>query len=79
MHICDVPPQFGDLGLPGGAAAARILAPGAPENSILVARISRRGTALPGQMPPLASARIDEAGVAVVTRWVRATTVCPTP
>ena len=79
MNICDVPPTRGDLGLPGGAAATRILAPGAPENSVLVARIARRGTELPGQMPPLGSARIDEAGVDVVTRWVREMTGCPSP
>jgi glucose/arabinose dehydrogenase len=46
---------------------ARIVAPGAPERSILHYRLSRRGQA---QMPPLGSAVVDEAAVDLVRRWI---------
>jgi uncharacterized repeat protein (TIGR03806 family) len=69
--LCDRPPTTGDLGI----ANARLLAPGAPERSTLVARIARRGE---GQMPPLASSIVDPEGLALVRAFVRETTQCPT-
>jgi uncharacterized repeat protein (TIGR03806 family) len=60
---CDQPPHYGDLALPD----ARVIAPGAPERSVLLARISRRDAAA---MPPLATARIDDAGVQLVSDWI---------
>jgi uncharacterized repeat protein (TIGR03806 family) len=63
MNVIDVPPQHDKFGLPD----ARIVAPGAPERSVLLERISRRGK---GQMPPLASAVPDEAGIRLIRRWI---------
>lgn len=60
---CDVTPNAGDLGI----ANARIVAPGDPNRSVLLARMNRRDA---NQMPPLASARVDDAGVALVRDWI---------
>jgi hypothetical protein len=45
----------------------RVVAPGSLELSALLRRISIRGL---GQMPPLASAVVDERGVALIRRWI---------
>lgn len=63
VNIIDVPPLHDKFGLPD----ARIIAPGAPERSVMLARISRRGK---GQMPPLATAVPDEAGIRLMRRWI---------
>jgi uncharacterized repeat protein (TIGR03806 family) len=47
--------------------SALLVAPGAPERSILYHRISRRG---PGQMPPLVTQRVDEAAVKLFHEWI---------
>jgi glucose/arabinose dehydrogenase len=65
MRIVDVPPQHDAFGI----RDARIVAPGAPERSILYHRLSRRG---PGQMPPLASSVADEAALELVRAWIAA-------
>ncbi len=44
------------------------IAPGAPERSGVVARMSQRGTG--AQMPPLASEAVDRAGVDLVRAWI---------
>lgn len=44
------------------------IAPGAPDRSGVVARMSRRGD--DAQMPPLGSEVVDPAGVALVRRWI---------
>ena len=67
---CDAAPQAGDLGI---GAGARVIAPGAPGSSVLLARMNLRGA---GQMPPLASAVVDAAGVALVRDWIAGLTVC---
>jgi uncharacterized repeat protein (TIGR03806 family) len=69
MNACGVAPVTGDLGIAG----ARRLAPGAASQSVLVARMNRRGT---GQMPPLASHAIDTPGVAVVAQWIDSLSGC---
>jgi len=51
-----------------GVANAQLIAPGAPERSILYLRLARRG---PGQMPPLATARADEQAVQLLEKWIR--------
>jgi uncharacterized repeat protein (TIGR03806 family) len=67
---CDALPQAGELGLPN----ARIVAPGAPGRSVLLERMSRRdGVA----MPPLASNRVDTAGVALIADWIDSLGSCP--
>jgi uncharacterized repeat protein (TIGR03806 family) len=48
---------------------ARLVAPGAPERSVLFQRISRRGTA---QMPPLVSTEVDREAVRLIAEWIRA-------
>ena len=67
---CDALPQAGDLGI---GAAARIIAPGSPSNSVLVARANRRDAS---GMPPLASNVIDSAGVALLQQWITGLTTC---
>ncbi|NQV22789.1 MAG: PQQ-dependent sugar dehydrogenase [Rhodopirellula sp.] len=51
-----------------GIANAKLVAPGAPDRSILLQRIARRGR---GQMPQLATALIDESAVALFKEWIR--------
>jgi uncharacterized repeat protein (TIGR03806 family) len=69
MGICNATPQAGDLGL----TSARIVAPGAPERSVLLARMNRRdGEA----MPPLGSDVVDTAGVELIRSWIDALPGC---
>jgi uncharacterized repeat protein (TIGR03806 family) len=67
---CDASPQAGDLGLPSG----RIVAPGAPERSVLVERMKRLGL---DRMPPVGSLVVDQAGVDLVSAWIDSLTACP--
>jgi uncharacterized repeat protein (TIGR03806 family) len=67
---CDAAPQSGDLGL---GANARIIAPGNPDLSVLVARMNRRDV---NAMPPLASNVIDQAGVTLIRDWIASLTSC---
>ncbi len=67
---CDAVPQAGDLGL---GANARIVAPGRPDDSVLLARMSRRDA---HGMPPLASSAVDEDGIALVRDWIAALSAC---
>ncbi|HEY4185482.1 MAG TPA: hypothetical protein VGP07_10455 [Polyangia bacterium] len=53
----------------GGAIKVRV-APGAPDASAIVARMSTRGN--DDQMPPLATEVIDPDGIAAVRAWVQA-------
>jgi glucose/arabinose dehydrogenase len=64
MKLIDEPPQHDSFGLPG----ARLIAPGRPEASVLLHRVACRG---PGQMPPLATSRVDEAAVGLLREWIR--------
>jgi uncharacterized repeat protein (TIGR03806 family) len=59
---CDRPPWRGDLGV----ADARIIAPGAPERSVLWLRASARDE---HGMPPLATTRVDPDGT-LVRDWI---------
>src|SRR5262249_4522027 len=63
MRVLDEKPMHDSFGLPD----ARLIAPGAPDRSVLLRRIRTRG---PGQMPPLASNRIDEAAVELLREWI---------
>lgn len=51
-----------------GIADARIIAPGKPDQSVLLHRISHRGR---GQMPPLASSVVDQQAVDLIAEWIR--------
>lgn len=64
MNIVNVKPQHSTFDIPD----ARLIVPGHPEKSILFQRMSRRG---PGQMPPLASSRVDPEGVELLREWIR--------
>ena len=68
-NACDRAPQAGDLGIAG----ARIIAPGDAARSVLVARANRRDAL---GMPPLASALVDTAGVALLENWVNSLDSC---
>jgi uncharacterized repeat protein (TIGR03806 family) len=69
---CDVPPTAGDLGI---GAAARIIAPGNPDASVLLARMNVPRTDA-SRMPPLASNLVDTAGVALIRDWIISQTTC---
>ncbi|HET6424344.1 MAG TPA: PQQ-dependent sugar dehydrogenase, partial [Planctomycetaceae bacterium] len=47
---------------------ARIIAPGDPERSVLLHRMKLRGR---GQMPPIASSRVDDPAVKLMEAWIR--------
>ena len=65
MKGIDQPPQHDAFGV----ADARILAPGDPDRSVLLQRVSRRGA---GQMPPLASHVRDEQAAQMLREWIAA-------
>ncbi|HEY5569547.1 MAG TPA: PQQ-dependent sugar dehydrogenase [Gammaproteobacteria bacterium] len=67
---CDAVPQAGDLNM---GPAARIIAPGAPGSSVLLARMNRRDAVA---MPPLASSLVDDAGVALIRDWIASLASC---
>jgi len=52
---------------PLGDPANRVLVPGDLAHSVLLQKISIRGS---GQMPPLASAFADPAGIALISEWI---------
>ena len=64
MHLIDEAPLHDRFDIPD----ARLVAPGAPERSVLYRRILRRGT---GQMPPLVSTEVDRKAVEMIADWIR--------
>jgi len=62
-QTCNVQPTAGDLGINN----VRIIAPGEPERSVLLARMKVRDV---NQMPPLASHVVDQAAVDVISAWI---------
>ena len=65
MRLIDARPQHASFGI----GDAMLVAPGQPDRSVLVARVSRRGA---GQMPPLCSRVVDEVGVNLIKDWIAA-------
>jgi uncharacterized repeat protein (TIGR03806 family) len=63
LNLIGARPQHDTFGLND----AMLVAPGAPERSVLLYRLSRRG---PGQMPPLVSHRVDEDAVRLLREWI---------
>jgi mono/diheme cytochrome c family protein len=63
MSIIDAPAQHDTFKI----ADAKLIAPGSPDRSLMSHRMLKRG---PGQMPPLASSRVDEEGVALMRQWI---------
>ena len=62
-------PTNGGLGIED----ARVIAPGAPERSVLLHRIRTDGV---HRMPPVGSQVVDAAGAAVVEAWIAGLTGC---
>ena len=69
-NACGAVPGHGDLGI----ANALVIAPGAPDRSVLPARMNARG--VPEAMPPLASSRVDTAGVTLIRNWIGSLASC---
>jgi hypothetical protein len=69
-HACGVAPGLGDLGI----ANAKLIAPGAPERSVIPARMNSRG--VPEAMPPLGSLRVDTGGVQLIRDWIDSLADC---
>ena len=69
-NTCNQDPTRGSLGLPN----AKIVAPGLPDSSVLLARMNTRDPQL--QMPPIASHLVDTAGVALLRQWISSISTC---
>lgn len=63
MKLVGARPQHETFGIKD----AMLVAPGDPDRSVLLHRLSRRGR---GQMPPLVTRQVDEAAVALVRQWI---------
>jgi hypothetical protein len=64
MRVVDVRPVHHTFDLPD----ARLVAPGHPERSVLLHRMSHRDA---GHMPPLATALVDQEAVELLRAWIR--------
>lgn len=63
MKLIGARPQHDTFGIDN----AMLVAPGEPDRSVLVRRLSQRG---PGQMPPLVSRAVDVAAVELMRVWI---------
>ena len=63
--LLEVTPQHGTFNIEG----AKLIAPSDPPRSVLLHRISTRGT---GQMPPLATSLVDREAVEMLREWIGA-------
>jgi uncharacterized repeat protein (TIGR03806 family) len=70
-NLCDAEPIAGDLGVAGSV----LLAPGEPERSLISLR--PRSLEPTRRMPPLATAVVDDTGVAAIEDWIRSLSTCP--
>ncbi len=68
-NACNVTPENGFVGIPGG----RIIAAGDASQSVLVERMNRRDI---NGMPPLGSSVVDAGGVALVSAWINSLGGC---
>ena len=66
MGVIDAPPLHHKFGIED----ARIVAPGDPERSVLLHRLSHRGQGT-GQMPQLATNLVDQQAVKLFEEWIR--------
>ncbi|MDA1015217.1 MAG: PQQ-dependent sugar dehydrogenase [Planctomycetota bacterium] len=64
MNVLDAEPLHDRYGITG----ARLVAPGAPDKSVLLHRLAQRGR---GQMPQLATTIVDKAAVDLFRDWIR--------
>jgi uncharacterized repeat protein (TIGR03806 family) len=63
MDLLGARPQHDSFGI----NSAMLVAPGAPERSVLLRRLSQRGR---GQMPPLVSNHVDQVAVKLFRDWI---------
>lgn len=70
FRTIDVMPLHNQFGI----ADARLVAPGSPERSVLLHRMTTLGR---GRMPPLASSVVDDAGTKLLREWI--TQIKPDP
>ncbi len=63
MRVLGVKPLHHTFDLPD----AKLIAPGDPDRSVVLKRVGTRG---PGQMPPLSTDWVDEAGLELLRDWV---------
>jgi len=68
-NTCDTAPQLGDLGIEN----ARLIAPGAPERSVLLERMKRDDIA---RMPSGAGLVTDTRGVQLIEQWITSLASC---
>jgi mono/diheme cytochrome c family protein len=64
MKVLDVKPMHAAFDLKD----PKLIAPGDPDRSVVLKRAGTRGK---GQMPPLASNTVDEAGVKLLAEWIK--------
>jgi uncharacterized repeat protein (TIGR03806 family) len=69
MQVCNATPSD-DLGVAG----AKLLVPGNPALSLIALRMQDTGV---NRMPPLATAQVDVAGVALIEQWIASLSSCP--
>ncbi len=70
MGVCDADPQRGDMGI---VDAPRLLAPGEPSRSVIMARMESRGA---GRMPMLGTRIVDQTGVTLIRQWISSLAGC---
>ncbi|MDB5390111.1 MAG: hypothetical protein JWM11_5757 [Planctomycetaceae bacterium] len=70
MKIVDVVPLHDKFGVPD----AKLVAPGAPDRSILLRRVAMRGR---GQMPQLSTNLVDQEAVKMFREWIEKMPVTP--
>lgn len=74
MNVCDEEARTGLIWSEGNADAQRLLAPGAPEDSLITIRMRVEGRF---RMPPLGSYVPDDDGLALVSDWIESVSTCP--
>lgn len=70
-NTCNVDPTAGNAGV---LTNPKIIAPGLPDSSVLLARVNSRAALI--QMPPIGSHVVDTAGVALLRSWISSLTSC---
>lgn len=70
-NTCNVDPTAGNAGV---LTNPKIIAPGLPDSSVLLARVNSRVAQV--QMPPIGSHVVDSNGVALLRSWISSLTSC---
>ncbi|HKU42225.1 MAG TPA: hypothetical protein VJR89_28900 [Polyangiales bacterium] len=71
MHICNVVPAKGDVGVP----SATNLTPGNPMESAMWLRV--KAAPNEGRMPQIGTYRVDEEGLKLIGQWIESISACP--